>query len=213
MHERDTDRASRLCERVYGLLLAAYPRRFRDTYGSQMAQAFSDPLREERQRGDSAWLIRIWGRALSDLAVSALAQRRNDLGRTSDEEAALSKGALAAVGFVFILAPLFFVTASVLKYGLGVGILFDPLESLLADPQRLHWFNLVSPVVFLGGLVLALALNAYAVLRFSVGRERDEVVSTVKLKMKLANIAVAAISFSLLVTLMSYVFLENLTQR
>lgn len=125
----------------------------------------------------------------------------------------MSKGALAAVGFVFILAPLFFVTASVLKYGLGVGILFDPLESLLADPQRLHWFNLVSPVVFLGGLVLALALNAYAVLRFSVGRERDEVVSTVKLKMKLANIAVAAISFSLLVTLMSYVFLENLTQR
>ena len=91
--------------------------------------------------------------------------------------------------------------------------MFDPLESLLADPQRLHWFNLVSPVVFLGGLVLALALNAYAVLRFSVGRERDEVVSTVKLKMKLANIAVAAISFSLLVTLMSYVFLENLTQR
>lgn len=213
MHERDTDRASRLCERVYGLLLAAYPRRFRDTYGSQMAQAFSDLLREERQRGDSAWLIRIWGRALSDLAVSALAQRRNDLGRTSDEKAALSKGALAAVGFVFILAPLFFVTASVLKYGLGVGILFDPLESLLADPQELHWFNLVSLVVFLGGLVLALALNAYAVLRFSVGRERDEVVSTVKLKMKLANIAVAAISFSLLVTLMSYVFLENLTQR
>ena len=110
---------------------------------------------------------------MPDLAASAIAQRSNYIGRTSDEEeAALSKGALAAVGFVFILAPLFFVTASVLNYGLGVGILFDPLETLLADPQRLHWFDLVSPVVFLGGLVLALALNAYAVLRFTwAGRE------------------------------------------
>lgn len=111
------------------------------------------------------------------------------------------------------MAPLFFVTASVLNYGLGVGILFDPLETLLADPQRLHWFNLVSPVVFLGGLVLALAMNAYAVLRFSVGREGDAVVSTIRLEMKLVNMAVVAVSFSLLVTLVGYVFLENLTLR
>jgi hypothetical protein len=213
MHERDTDRASRLSERIYRLLLAVYPRRFREAYGSQMVQAFLDLLREERQRGGSAWLVRLWGCTLSDLTVSALAERRNDLRRTSDEEAALSKGALAAVGFVFMLAPLFFVTAVILKYGLGTGILFDPLEVLLADPEMLHWFNLVSPVVFLGGLVLALALNAYAVLRFSVGREGDAVVSTIRLKRTLANIAVAAISFSLLVTLVGYVVLENLTQR
>jgi hypothetical protein len=35
MPERDTDRASLLCERIYGLLLAAYPRRFRDAYEEQ----------------------------------------------------------------------------------------------------------------------------------------------------------------------------------
>ncbi len=99
MHERDTDRASLLCERIYGLLLAAYPRRFRDAYEEQMAQAFSDLVREERRRGGSAWLVRLWGRALPDLAASAIAQRSNYIGRTSDEEeAALSKGALAAVG-------------------------------------------------------------------------------------------------------------------
>ena len=52
MPKRDTDRASRLSERIYGLLLAAYPRRFRDAFGPQMAQTFSDLVGEERRRGD-----------------------------------------------------------------------------------------------------------------------------------------------------------------
>jgi hypothetical protein len=60
---------------------------------------------------------------------------------------------LAGLGFALLLAPLFFVSASLLEYGLGVGILFDPLESFLSDPQRLQVFNLISPVVFLGGLI------------------------------------------------------------
>ena len=57
------------------------------------------------------------------------------------------------------------------------------------------------------------ALSAYAVLRFGVGREGDAAVSTVRLEMKLASIMMAAISFTLLITLVGYVFLENLTLR
>ena len=37
--------------------------------------------------------------------------------------------------------------------------------------------------------------------------------STVRLEMKLANIMMAAISFTMLITLAGYVFLENLTLR
>jgi hypothetical protein len=80
----------------------------------------------------------------------------------------------------------------------------------VADPRRQHVFNLVSPVVFLGGLVLALALNAYAVVRLNVGREDGVIVGTVRLETRFWNIAVAGVSLLLLVTLLGYFLAENL---
>lgn len=120
---------------------------------------------------------------------------------------------LAVIGFVLLLAPLYFVSASLLKYGLGIGFLFDPLEAFLSVAGRREIFNLISPVVFLGGLGLALALNIYAVTGFNVIREDGTIVSTVRVKLGLWNIAVAAVSVLLLMTLVGYVFLENFTYR
>ncbi len=120
---------------------------------------------------------------------------------------------LAVAGFIPLLAPLYFVSASLLKYELGIGFLFNPLEAFLAVSQRRDTFNLISPMVFLGGLLLALALNAYALLQLDVGKEDGVVVGTVKLRIKFLNLAVAAGSTLLLVTLVGYVFLENFTYR
>lgn len=120
---------------------------------------------------------------------------------------------LARLGFVLLVAPLFFVTASLLKYGAGVGLLFDPLEAFLSEPGRREVFNVISPVVFLGGLGLALAANLYAVLQPNVNKEDGAIVCVVRPEMKLANIAVAVVSSLLLVTLVGYVFLENFTYR
>jgi hypothetical protein len=100
---------------------------------------------------------------------------------------------------------------ALLKYGLGIGFLFDPLETFLSVSGRRAVFNVVSPFVFLGGLCLALALNTYALARFNVTREEGTLVSTVRLS--LSNIAVAAVSILLLATLLGYVFLENFTYR
>ena len=85
--------------------------------------------------------------------------------------------------------------------------------ALLSDPQRAGLFNLISPVVFLGGLGLALALNAYAVLGLNVGREDGAIVGTVRLEVRFCNLAVAAMSLLLLVTLVGYFFAENLVYR
>ena len=120
---------------------------------------------------------------------------------------------LAVVGFVLVLAPLYFVSASLLKYGLGLGFLFDPLKAFLSASGRWVVFNAVSPIVFFSGLCLALALNTYAVARLNVSREDGTFVSTVTLKLRLSNIAVAAMSILLLATLLGYVFLENFTHR
>lgn len=201
------DAASHLSERLYRALLLAYPKGFRETYGPHMAQVFGDLCREERRRGRTAALAKLWARTLVDLATTAVAQRK------SEEEVTMGSYRLAGLGLVFVLAPLLFVSASLLKYGLGIGFMFDPLEALLSEPGRRDIFNLISPVVFLGGLFVVLALNLWAILRLSVGREDGAVVSTVRLEVKYANLAVILVSCALLVTLVGYAFLENFTYR
>jgi len=175
-----------------------------------MAQAFRDLCREELGRGGKTGLVALWVRTVLDLAVTALAER----GGANDREAVMKDYKLAGIGLVLLLVPLYFVSASLLKYGLGIGLLFDPLDrAFSSDPESLHVFNLVSPVVFLGGLGLALALNAYAVLRLNVSKEDGTIVSTVRLRMKFLNLAVVAASSLLLFILVGYAFLENFTHR
>jgi hypothetical protein len=199
-------------ERVYRVLLLAYPRDFRREYGPQMEQAFGDLYREEaRERSGRSGLAHLWALTVSDLARTAVAQRITL--RADHEEVAMYDRKLAVVGSVLLLAPLYFVSASLLKYGLGIGFLFDPLEAFLSVAGRRNVFNVVSPIVFLGGLSLALALNIYAVARLNVSWEDGTIVSTVRIKLGLWNIAVAAVSVLLLVTLVGYTFLENFTYR
>jgi hypothetical protein len=205
-----SDRALRFSMRAYEALLMAYPEEFRREYGPQMEQAFWDLCREEALKGEKAGFVRLWLRAILDLGKTAFVERINALGR----EVGVNDYRLAGIGFAALSAPLFFVVASLLKYWLGIGLLFDPLDkALMSDPERLHIFNLVSPVVFLGGLVLALGLNMYAVLRFNVSRENGTIVSTVRVEAKFWNMAVALLSLTLLGMLVGYFFLENFTYR
>jgi len=198
-------------ERVYRMLLLAYPRDFRREYGAQMEQAFGDLYREACERGGRSTIALLWALTITDLARTAVAQRITP--RADHEEVAMYDRRLAVVGFLLLLAPLYFVAASLLEYGLGVGFLFDPLEAFLSVAERRIVFNVVSPFVFLGGLCLALALNTYAVARLNFRREEETMVSIVRLKLKSSNIAVAVISILLLATLVGYVFLENFTHR
>ena len=210
---RGDEFAFRVSERVYRALLAAYPREFRREYGAQMRQVFRDLCREELRKKQTRGLVRLWIRTVLDLGRSALVQRTGDPDRLSGKEVGVNDRKLAGLGFALLLAPLFFVAASLLKYGLGIGFLFDPLEYFVSEPGRQYVFNLISPIAFLGGLGLAVAANLYAVVRLSVGREAGVVVSTVRLEVKYANIAVILVSLALLVTLVGYAFFENFTYR
>ena len=110
---------------------------------------------------------------------------------------------LAGLGFVLSLVPLYFVTAAVLNYGFGVGVLFEPLERFFADPLRLRILNqVITPILFFGGLIVALALNLYAVR----GRKRSDASSS-----RAWNVAAAALSGLLLATIAVYGVLENFT--
>jgi hypothetical protein len=191
----DRDSVSDLSARTYRALLVAYPREFRREYGAQMEQAFLDLCRERRRAGEKIGLARLWTSTILDLASSVVVER-SGVGRVGEEEMVLRDYRLAGLGVALLLAPLYFVSASLLKYGLGVGLLFDPLETFLSVAQ-----------------ILAIVLNVYPVLRLGVSREDGAILSTIRIEMKLVNIAVVVLSSMLLVTLLGYVVLENFTHR
>jgi len=193
--------------------LRVYPREFRDVHGREMEQSFRDLCREERRRDEVGGLMWLWARVVLDLASSAVAQRIEERKLARNAEVDMNERRLAWAGLALLAAPLFFVAASLLKYELGMGFLFDPLEALLSEPGRRYVFDLISAVVFLGGLGLALALNAYAVLRLNVVREDGAIVGTARVEVRFWNIAVAAVSLLLLVTLLGYFFAENFVYR
>ena len=117
----------------------------------------------------------------------------------------VSRSKLAWVGSVLLVAPFYFVTAAALKYGFGVGLFFDPLAAFFADPQRLRFLNVVlTPVLFFGGSLVALALNVYALL----SRRSEN-----GLKRRWSNFIVVMMSISLLLVMAAYGYLENFTRR
>jgi hypothetical protein len=64
-----------ISDRIYRLLLIAYPDDFRRTYGAEMAQVFHDSCRDAIAREGAAAIAGVWLRTIGDLIVSALKER------------------------------------------------------------------------------------------------------------------------------------------
>lgn len=65
----------RVSERIYKVLLVAYPEEFRDAYGPYMAQVFRDACRETFGRTGIVGLVALWARTVLDLLSTAHAER------------------------------------------------------------------------------------------------------------------------------------------
>jgi putative ABC transport system permease protein len=61
-------------ERAYGILLALFPRAFRDRFGLQLLESFRDAHRDAAARGHAA-LAAFWMHIVIDAVTSALAER------------------------------------------------------------------------------------------------------------------------------------------
>jgi hypothetical protein len=116
------------------LLLLAYPKEFRDAYGAQMLQVFRDQCRAERRRSGALGLVGLWVRTLLDLGATAIAERSRS--RAKDGEVQMKERRLAGAGFVLVLAPLLFVSASLLRYELGIGSCSSRWSPSFLTPRR-----------------------------------------------------------------------------
>jgi hypothetical protein len=115
----------------------------------------------------------------------------------------------ALVGLVLLLPALLFElvgASSVWAPGNGV---YRWFETSLRDPGAFRAFNLLSPILFLGGSLAALVLNMSPIARLSVRRDVGELVGLVRYRGHRANVAVVAMSLLVLVVLLLYLLLEN----
>ena len=82
----------------------------------------------------------------------------------------------ATVWGLILLAPAaLFLLANILNE-LGIGFLYALIDPLISGPRLQQVSNLVSPVVFLGGIAAALLLNALAIARLDLRWDQFEFV-------------------------------------
>jgi hypothetical protein len=114
----------------------------------------------------------------------------------------------AVIGFILLLAPFYFVSASLLNQW-GITWFFAPIEHWLSRPGWAAAFNIISPVVLLGTLLCSVLLNLATLV--TVGREEEAggTVRVVKLRVRSWNLAAIGLGLLLTGVLLGYAFVEN----
>ena len=107
----------------------------------------------------------------------------------------LKPNASAAVGATLLALPSYFIVASALRQN-APGLSF-----------------LGSPVVLLGSLLIAFALNALSILSITLRSDTAPPVVSVSLSLRFSNLVVVAVALALMGTLLGYAFLENFQPR
>ena len=119
-----------------------------------------------------------------------------------------SQSRAAMLGLVLAAPAALFLLANVLNE-LGINLLYAPIEALTFGPQRQQIFNLVSPVVFLGGIAAALLLNLLAIAQLDLRWEQKRLVSTVTIEPRTLNVALILTVGLMLASFVAYAFVEN----
>jgi len=109
---------------------------------------------------------------------------------------------LASPAMLFLLAVL-------LDEGFGISASMAPVNAIMATPGWREAFNLITPVIFLGGLALGVLLNALAIVRLDVAWRERQLVSSISVEPRVANVAFIGAATLMLTTLAGYAFVEN----
>ena len=117
------------------------------------------------------------------------------------------------VGLMMVFPAVYFISASILKYNFGISFLFDPLEIFFSSYEMLRIFNLISPVIFVFGLLGALLTNLLTMFSVKLWKEKSTIQSEISFSPRALNLLVSVISFSTLMIMLTYAFGENFIIR
>ena len=182
----------RISERLFQLLMLAYPGRFRTEYGSLMMRQFRDT-----RGGD----IRFWMWIAHDTAVSASRER------LAEWREHMSKSALIAA--MMLVLPFGFVLVNVVQYELGIPVPWNPYDGVYDQVRGTSWKYLFEGVILFSPVV-ALLMVFFSQVRFSGGQDKA-VFARVEIQRAptLAYIVVGT-SLALLGVMGLYLVFENL---
>ena len=116
----------------------------------------------------------------------------------------------AIIGLVLSAPALFFIVGSLLKFNFGIGQPFMLFESMISTPERFQLFNNISPIIFVGGLVVGVIVNLYPQVEMQLRLDQGKLVATITAEAKPMNLAIVILSCLLLAMLFGYVAVENL---
>ena len=110
-------------QRLFQMVLFAYPREFRREYGTQMEQLFHDCYRAETNRG--RWGIGgLWVRTFLDLARTAPREHLENLGKDNTIMKDLGKNALGFLGSIALIVIAFLLLSYGRKHEVSTILIF-----------------------------------------------------------------------------------------
>jgi hypothetical protein len=111
-----------------------------------------------------------------------------------------------------MIFPTWFLASQVIETRFGIGAFAGMWDYFLDDPKRSGAFNLISPVLFLGGLMVAVVSNLFAATGIRLRKEPGSLIEgTITLYPRTWNLAVLVLAGTLFIAMMGYAALENLT--
>jgi hypothetical protein len=116
------------------------------------------------------------------------------------------KNRLGLISLVLVLPALFLSTAGILYLAFGIEAGNRLLDAMLAHTV---FKLLLSPVVVLGGPLVALALNAWKVFHVSADVVNEEFVIALSVKRLFGHLVCLALAGGLLLLLVCYALVEN----
>lgn len=123
----------------------------------------------------------------------------------------ITQNRVAAIGLTLMIFPTWFAASQVLETRFGIGAFAGMWDYFLDDPERFGAFNLISPVLFLGGLTVAVVSNLFAVTRIRLRKEPGSLIEgTITLYPRAWNLAMLMLAGTLLMGMLGYAALENL---
>lgn len=109
-------------------------------------------------------------------------------------------------GIILLVMPTLFAFINILKYSMGLSSLWNPFDKLF----QFRLFDILSPVIFLGGIFLAILLNLLSIIHISFQKAQSEYVLIVTMKKKWLNIMIIVFAFLILSIFGIYLTIENL---
>ncbi len=114
------------------------------------------------------------------------------------------------LGIIIMLPAVYFLVANVLKYNFGISFMHDSLNILYSNESVFRIFNSISPFIFLGGLLAALAVNLLTMISINIESAKGTLRSSMALTPKLANMVIVIISLLAFTLMFGYAVVENL---